>query len=178
MKLTKVGAWGLVGLMVVNLSAGAYHIHLQRSAVGVKRGVPFTAGESIPEFSGVDISGNTWTAADAPCRVIRLTDDDCVYCRKDKPSYTALIEAARRSACEVIEISPKAGRMTADSRPGVVQLKFVDADVGSAIFPFLTPTTLVVDGNWKLKWGKRGVFNDKSLAEGIAALNAPGGRGN
>lgn len=178
MKLTKVGVWALVGLMIVNLSAGAYHVHLQRATAGVKRGVPFVAGEAIPRFSGVDISGNKWSPAYAPCRVIRLTEDDCVYCKKDRPSYSALIEAALRFSCEVIELSPKAGGMTADPRKGVVQLKFVDSDVGSAMFPFLTPTTLVVDGNWVLKWGRRGMFDEVSLAEGIAALDALGGQRN
>ncbi len=61
--------------------------------------------------------------------------------------------------------------MAYNSRPGIVQLKFVDADVGAALYPFVTPQTIILDNHWSVKLTKLGVFNENSLAGAIALLN-------
>jgi hypothetical protein len=60
--------------------------------------------------------------------------------------------------------------MAYDPRPGVVQLKYVDADIGSALFPFVTPQTIILDADWSVRMTRRGVFDESSLASSIALL--------
>ena len=129
-------------------------------------------GAGVPAFSGVDVGGAKWESKGAPCRVIRITDDHCAFCKKDKPSYAKLVEAARRSSCEVIEVAPRAGSMAYDPRPGIVQLKFVDADLGSVVGSFVTPQTVIVDKDWKLLANRRGIFDEKSLNSTVALLES------
>lgn len=173
---SRLGAWTLLGLMVINVGGTAVHFLLNARAEKLRAPRVIGTGSSFPAFSGVDIHGVAWRAKDAPCRVIRITDDNCAFCKKDKPAYASFVEAARRASCEVIEIAPMAGKMAADPRPGVVQLKFVDADIGSVVAPFATPQTVIVDGSWNLKWNRRGIFDDLSLADGMAVLGSSGSR--
>jgi hypothetical protein len=132
-------------------------------------------GKEFPLFSGVDIQGDKWAPRDAPCRLIRIADDRCAYCKKDQPSYDKVLDAARHAACEIIEMAPQAGGMAYDPRPGVVQLKFIDVDVGSVLFPFVTPQTVILDRNWSVRMTKRGIFNDQSLASSLALLETLSG---
>lgn len=91
---------------------------------------------------------------------------------RDKPSYEKVLQAARAASCEIIELAPTAGKMSEDNRPGVVQLKFVDVDVGAVLAPFATPQTVILDANWAQKFNRRGAFDDKALAENLSVLTA------
>lgn len=166
----KVAAWWLGGMMAINAFGAAYYFVLRAQARQVRKPPVHDIETSIPSFSGVDLRGAKWDPGDAPCRVIRVTDDDCAFCKKDRSSYAALLDVARRASCEVVEFAPKSGQLKPDSRPGVIQLKFVDADVGYFLFPFGTPHTLILDGKWALKWSRRGIFDAESLAEATALL--------
>lgn len=170
MDWSKLGARALVGLMALNITAATCYFFLQERTRKVRQPVVTDVGSAFPSFSGVDVTGVRWEAGDVPCRVIRVTDDNCSYCQKDKPSYRAFLDAAKGASCEIIELSPKAGHMAEDPRPGVVQLKFVDADVGSALSPFVTPHTVILDNSWSMKWNRRGVFDQESLAAAIAVV--------
>jgi len=165
-----ITTWTLVSLMAINIAGTAYYFVLKRQTNRAKPQPALAEEHRFPAFSGIDVLGAKWEARDAPCRVIRIADDQCSYCKKDKPSYTRLVDAARRASCEIIEISPRAGGMAHDPRPGIVQLKFVDADIGSVLFPFVTPQTVILDGNWSVKMTKRGMFNEQSLESGMAIL--------
>jgi hypothetical protein len=163
---------GLVGLMAFNVAAAAYYFVLQGQLKSARQPRVVEAGSQFPVFSGVDLSGGKWAAGDAPCRVIRITNDDCHFCKKDKPSYAKLVDAARQASCEIVELAPKAGTMAKDPRPGVVQLKFVDADLGPVLAPFATPHTIIVDKNWTLKLNRRGYFTEEALSEGLSVLGS------
>lgn len=168
---SKFGTYMLVGLIGINVAGTVYHFVLEDRLRKVRRPPVVEVGEKFPVFSGVDVRGAKWEARGAPCRVIRITDDHCAYCKKDKPSYATFLDAARRASCEIIELAPRAGQMAEDSRPGIIQLKYVDADVALMLYPFATPETVILGGDWSLKLLRRGIFDDKSLASSIALLD-------
>jgi hypothetical protein len=167
-----IATWGLAGFMALNIAGTGYYFYLKQQTVKTREPQVVELGSQFPAFSGVEVGGAKWAAADAPCRVIRVTDDNCAYCKKDQPNYTKVLAAARQASCEVIEVAPRAGSMSVDPRPGVVQLKFVDADIGSVLAPFATPHTVILGRDWTLKWNRRGMMDDKALASGLAAINA------
>lgn len=169
---SRIATWSLLGLLAGNVLGTGYYFVLKHKIAEVRRPPVVEVGDDFPEFSGVDLRGMKWVSHGAPCRVLRITDDQCSFCKKDKPSYTKLLEAARRASCDIIEVAPKAGSLALDPRPGVVQLKFIDADLGSVVGAFVTPQTVVVDRDWKLLSNRRGIFDDKSLVGAVALLES------
>jgi hypothetical protein len=167
---SRIAGWGLAGLITLNIAGTAYYFVLQQQIRQVQPKPSMVVGDHFPPLSGTDVQGVKWWAGNAPCRVVRIADDRCPYCEKDKPSYEKLVDAAQRTSCEVIEIAPQAGGMAYDPRPGVVQLKYVDADVGSALYPFATPQTIILDRDWSVRMTRRGMFDEQSLASTLALL--------
>jgi hypothetical protein len=161
---SSIGAKILIGAIAVNISLGALNLALRKWPDVLK------GKTSFPVLSGVGVNGEEWKAGDKPCHVLRVTRDDCPYCAKDKPKYDAFLDAARQANCEIVEIAPQAGGMAANPRPGVTQLKFVDNALGSTVYPFVTPQTVVLDGQWNVRWQRRGIFSDDSLVRGISVL--------
>ncbi len=164
--------YALIGVMTINIAGTAWYLVQRNQLRGLQKPPASVEGSKFPAFAGVDLKGVKWQPQDAPCRVVRITDDDCVYCMKDKPAYTTILDAARAASCEIIEMSPRAGRMAEDKRPGVVQLKFVDTNIAPAIFPFATPQTLILNRDWVVDWSRRGILDEKALALGLSALRA------
>lgn len=174
--LSTVVTCGLLGLMVVNIAETAWYFMLKRDIRSARPTASLTEGAQFHLSSGIDVMGEAWKARDALCRVIRITDDNCEFCKKDAPSYDTLLEAARLSTCEIIEISPLAQTMAVNPRPSVTQLQFIARDVGPALYPFVTPQTIIVDKEWFVKMTKRGGFDEQSLSKALslmAELSAP-----
>jgi hypothetical protein len=174
---TKVGPWLLIGFIGINILGAAYHFALQGKQRKVRQPAVVEMGSKFPQFSGIDVQGVSWKARTAPCRVIRVTDDHCAFCKKDQPAYETFVDVARKASCEIIELSAMAGKMAANPRPGIVQLKFIDTDVSPVLYPFATPATVILDGAWSMQWMKRGTFDAKSLSEGVTMLRKLGGTG-
>jgi hypothetical protein len=137
----------------------------------------YSYGDQFPEIAGVDLEGAVRSIPDAPCYVIRITRDNCPFCRSDQPAYSALLDVARAEAvCEVVEISPMARQMQSLPREGVTQLELVHMGLGKALWPNFTPQTLVLDANRRLVWARTGVFDDRSLSDGLTTLRGLAGR--
>lgn len=156
--------------MLINIASAASYFAMVRQAEKMRVPQVPVEGNALTISSGVDVQGRRWKSRDAPCRVVRITDDDCPYCQQDAPKYSALINVARAAGCEVLEVAPKAGQMAENLRDGVVQLKYIDADLGPHMFPFVTPQTLIVDRSWVVRWSQRGILDDGSLAASAAAV--------
>jgi hypothetical protein len=169
--LSKIANWSLAVLIVVNIAGAVFYFVQQRQMRQATPEPMLSDGSKFPAFSGIDLQGAKWTAGDAPCRVIRIADDRCTFCKRDKPSYEKFVNAARRASCEIIEIAPMANGMAYDPRPGIVQLKFVDADVGAVLFPFVTPQTIILGKDWSVKMNRRGIFTEESLANSVVLLD-------
>jgi hypothetical protein len=128
----------------------------------------FMHRHNVVKFEGIDLAGNKWRPRDdAPCRIIRITSDNCIYCSKDEPSYSALISTARASHCEIIEVSPRSGEMADRPRAGVVQLKYISSDLGRGLF---TPDTIILDQAFSEVWSQRGVLTPKGVHEAISVV--------
>lgn len=157
--------------MTINVAGTISFIVLKGLVREARPQSSLTDGDTFPRLFGVDVNGNAWEPSDVPCRLVRITDDQCSYCKRDKPSYEKVLDAARQASCEIIEVAPKAGGMAYDPRPGIVQLKFVGGDIGSALYPFVTPQTIILDRDWTVKMTKRGVFDEDSLSDGLKLLS-------
>lgn len=161
----------MVGVTALNVAGAALYLVLDR--VKQSKAQPMLPNGSLfPKFTGVDLKGAAWASRDVPCRVVRITDDNCAYCRLDQPFYDSILSAAADASCEVIEMAPRSGGIAYNPRPGVVQLKYVDTDVGAAIYPFATPQTIVLDRNGSVRMNRRGAFDERSLAGTIALLQS------
>src|SRR5690606_311232 len=104
----------------------------------------YVQGQEFPVLSGVALDGTRWRARAAPCYVIRITSDRCPFCQADELPYSEFLGAARDTGCEIVEVAPRAGQMAPDAREAVVQLKFVDMELGATLWPFATPQTIVL----------------------------------
>jgi hypothetical protein len=165
--------FALAGIIVAITAGGIYYFTLKQQLHAAERRPALTVGGKFPAFSGVDVLGMKWEPGkDARCRVIRITEDSCPYCGKDKPEYAKILAAARRASCEVIEIAPRGNGMAYEPRSGVVQIKFVDTDVGGVLHPFITPQTVIVDGDWTVKANRRGIYDRRAVARSLAVLDA------
>lgn len=169
--VSKIVSSSLICLIVANIAGTAWYFMLQRDIRSSKPRASLAEGSQFRLHSGIDVQGGTWKARDVPCRVIRVTDDHCLFCKRDAPSYGKIADAARLSRCEIIEISPLAQTMAFNPRPSVTQLQFVAGDVGTALYPFVTPQTIIVDKNWYVKMTKRGGFDQTSLTKAISLIS-------
>lgn len=157
---------GLVGVLACNAVLAAHIFALKRELYG--HGLDAV----VSLISGVRIDGERWVSSQSACHVIRFTADECPYCRSDEAAYAAFINAARQASCEIVELAPKAGGIRERSREGVVQLKFIDQDLGPSIFPLVTPQTIVLNRDRAVKWMRRGAFSASSLDEGITVIKS------
>lgn len=169
---SQCASWVLAGLVTLNMLGTAYYFVLKHQIRNVQPRPELTEGGNFPAISGTDVLGAKWEPENAPCRLVRITDDHCPYCERDKASYAKLVEAAQGASCEIIEMAPQGGGMAYNPRSGIVQLKYVDVDVGSVLYPFVTPQTVIVDREWSVRMNRRGVFDEASLASSLAMLKS------
>jgi hypothetical protein len=153
--------WLMAGLIGCNLVTLGYHFHQSWERRAAERNAV------VPIFDGTDLVGNDWHPSDAPCRVLRITADNCEFCVKDGPSYASLIEVARKARCEIVEVSPRAGDMAEIQRLGIVQLKYISQDLGRNL---ATPQTIILDRDFSVRWSRLGAFSDKTLREAKSVL--------
>jgi hypothetical protein len=158
----------LTGANLISL-AGYFALRWHVNHLGHKP--QLAVGSVFPAFLGIDIEGERWSPQKAPCRIIRVTDDDCTYCKQDRNEYQSLVTAGVIASCEVVEIAPRASGIGRTVMNGVTQLKYVNADLGEALFPFVTPQTIIVDENWVVQLTKRGVLDSSSTRRAVAILD-------
>lgn len=170
--IERVAVLGLLGFMALNAFGAVYYMNLQKRLRDTREPPASAVGSKFPKFSGVDLYDVAWVPSDTPCRVVRVTSDNCVYCTKDKGSYADLVAAALQSSCEIVELAPNAGQMALDPRPGIHQLKFVDTNLAPALFPFATPSTLILDREWNIRWARRGMFDRESLDASVKTIRS------
>lgn len=161
----------MVLVATINIAAAVYYFSLQNKLEATRLPSRLIEGERFPVFSGIDLEGGKWESRDAPCRVIRITDDNCPHCKRDAPSYESIVAAAQKSACEIIEISPRSGGMAYNPRADVVQLRFLSTNIGAVLYPFVTPQTIILNKDWSVVMTRRGAFDETSLSRAVAMLD-------
>lgn len=155
----------LVILIVVNLCEIAFFLVLRNHARLYSGKVLF------PVPSGYLQDGTFLPPSPSPCYLVRLTSDDCPYCKADRELYAGLARAASVSKCSHILLSPRAGQISgAGIDKGISVLQYVDMKFGKAILPFATPETLILDSQGAVTWDHEGVISRQDLAEALRAL--------
>jgi hypothetical protein len=164
------GPWPLILLATVNVGLlVAYGFLSSRASV-------YHRGGYFPAVSGIALDGGRFVAAPSPCYVLRLTADDCLYCQRDQPRYSQVVRAAHGIGCQVVAVAPQAGQMAPAPGGGAHQLKFVEMELGDSLYPYLTPQTILLDGNRRVVWQHQGALNDRALTAGVAAIDGIRGR--
>lgn len=121
----------------------------------------YEIGEVFPPLSGYSIDMQYVPAAFAPCRLIRVTADNCPYCRADQDEYGSLLDEARRANCQLATVGPRAGDVALQPDTGIVQLRYVDLRLGRALDPFGTPQTILLDASGRVVWHHRGPLKEQ-----------------
>jgi thiol-disulfide isomerase/thioredoxin len=164
-----VSVWVMGFMLLVNgVLLGAYAV-LNSSTSSV-----YPADQQFPAIAGIGVDGSTRQGRDSRCYVIRITADNCPYCKLDYPAYTRFARAADQAGCDLVAVAPRAGQMSATAGEEDRQLTFVAMDLGEALYPFLTPQTIVLDAARKVRWHRQGTFDEPALQDGIAVLQRLG----
>lgn len=162
-RLWKVLSWSLTTLVILNVASVLTHFYLKDRLLNSSQQQAIAIGSKFPMFSGVDINGVAWVPRNSTCRLMRITDDNCPYCNRDRSAYESLVRAATSASCEIIEIAPRAGGISGSPHLGVTQLKFTDTNLGAVLYPFITPQTLLLDESWTVRMNRRGITDESTL---------------
>lgn len=130
----------------------------------------YELGEVFPPLSGYSIDMQYVPAADGRCRLIRVTADNCPYCRADQDQYAHLVEQARRAGCQVATIGPRAGDVALQPEADIVQLQYVDMRFGRALDPFGTPQTILLDTSGRVVWHRQGPLREHDRARATGEM--------
>jgi len=155
-------------VMVVLMSAGALELGLFfaiRSAAAVYR-----IDEAFPPPSGYALDSRYVAPASARCSLLRVTADTCPFGRQDRAQYMRLVDKSRSVGCRTVAIAPIAGQMVPTEDGPSIQLQFVDMGFGRALDPFLTPQTILLDGQGRVRWQRQGAMDDLELVLALEAL--------
>lgn len=155
-------------VMVALMLAGALELGLFfaiRSAAAVYR-----IDEAFPLPSGYSLDSRYVAPTSARCSLLRVTADTCPYGRQDRAQYTRLVDEAERVGCRTLAIAPIAGQMAPTEEGPSIQLQFIEMNLGRALDPFLTPQTILLDGEGRVKWQRQGAMNDLELELALEAL--------
>jgi hypothetical protein len=162
--LTKIAHGLIVALVVLSiLELGL--IYALRRVSGL-----YSAGEKFPALSGYLLNQRFWVAPSVPCQLLRVTSDGCPYSVLDQRQYWALLQRAREAGCLTVVVAPRNGDVELNEDSNVVQLQFVDMNLGRVIYPFLTPQTILLDRNGRVKWQRQGSLDERSLEQGLQAI--------
>jgi len=111
------------------------------------------------------------TAGPAPCYLVRLSSDNCRFCRLDKAEYARLVEQAEKTRCRVIILAPQLGQTNEyGAGSDAMQFQFIDMSFGRELNPFITPQTLLLDRGGRIVWDREGSIDADSLSSGLRAI--------
>jgi ribosomal protein S27E len=129
--------------------------------------------ETLPVPSGYRGDGSVIALSRPLCYVIRLSADGCLYCKKDQVQYDRITAEARRNKCASIIMAPKVGEMSVKTLSYGEQLQYVDMPFGKALYPFITPETLVLSSRGKMLWNYEGAMDNRALSHALRAIRSP-----
>ena len=127
----------------------------------------YDVGQVFPPPFGYSIDMRHLPPVEAPCYLIRVTSDDCVYCRLDQAVYQRVVDEAQRAECQVTEIGPRVGQVAIRPAAEVVQLQYVDMSFARSLDPFATPQTILLDPAGAVVWHRQGALAETDLARAV-----------
>lgn len=108
------------------------------------------------------------------CALIRFGDRFCPDCRRDTLMLAQLASASRAHGCEYLELAPDSESAQLRAPLGAQQLGYVDLQFGLALNPYVTPTTIILDRGWRMRWYWPGSLDRTSIRGALAALGSVG----
>ena len=140
------------------------HLLLHRKAQGIQ---PFLPGQSINPIVGLSRQGTLVDLArsSSPCRLVRYESATCEASKVDRAQLVKLAGVATARGCEVVTLAPSPELNMPDSL-GLEVALVTPRSLEASPLRF-TPTTLLVDREWRVLWSRIGSlsFPDVVAAE-------------
>jgi hypothetical protein len=158
--------------ILINVSAVGIHYYLSHrfySAAGVPAGTQITP---LTGRTGTSTEITVENAMTYDCHVLRYTSTHCQWCRQDESAWQTFESAFLRRGCDSFLLGPSAADLPQDavSAPNRHWLAIVPATVAAEVNLFATPTTVVFDRQWKVKWSKMGIFEKGDMERAIRSI--------
>lgn len=160
-----------IGAIFINLMFVLCYIFLSREP-------RYAPGSVFPPIAGVGLDGRMQPDRVASCYLIRVTADNCEYCKADQPAYTRIVEAAHGAGCDTLSLAPLVGLMAPRPDGDVRQLGLVTMEFGASLYPSMTPQTILLDGDRRVIWSVLGALANGDASDGIEAITALSGSSN
>lgn len=142
----------------------------------------YRAGQAMPIRVGFSPDLAQVEVPQGRCVLVRVTSQQCSFCKKDQRQYERLVAEAQQANCATVAIGPRVGDMRASvggtrsseyvdfAIGGTLSWQYIDLAVGRALMPFVTPQTLIVDSSGRLVWQRREALDDDDLVAASHAL--------
>ena len=130
----------------------------------------YHVGQSFPIPSGYQLDGRYLSGTPAACFVVRVTADECPYCKQDLAHYSTLTERATAHGCRIVELSPRVGQMAPRAGTPAIQLQYVDMALGRTLNPYATPQTILLNRDGRMAWQRQGAMDDEDLGAALDSL--------
>jgi hypothetical protein len=125
----------------------------------------YDAAVRFPVPEGYMSDGRFVAASAAPCYLLRVATERCLYCRLDKGRFAVLAGEALKAGCRSVTVAPRA-----DGGAGVDSLELVDLALGRVLNPVITPQTMVVDGTGRILREQDGAMDEHAMNQFIKTL--------
>lgn len=156
----------------LNVAAGGVHYYVAHKSAGLGVLAP---GTVIRPVTGIDSLGNdvTESAVSAyPCHVVRYTSIHCPSCRLDEPSWNRFDAALRDHGCDSTILAPSASEVPTNvgPLPNLRLVPVVPASVAEQTDLLATPSTIVLDHDWKVVWSNLGTLRPGDTERALSSL--------
>lgn len=164
--------WASICAVLFNLGAIGVHYWLSHKSMINQ---PVRPGAVVGPIAGMTSTGITVAknSTDAySCHVIRYTSIHCPWCRRDEPTWARFDETLRSHGCDSTILGPSAGDLppNATLTPNERSLVAVPAFVAQNIDLMVTPTTIVLDKNWKIVWSNLGILKPDDAEKALSSF--------
>lgn len=153
--------------LLATLVLSAYHFHLWREA----RVYQFRTGTRLVApvgmtLDGTVLSSQSWTDR---CYVLRYASKTCAASRSDVEVLRQIENGLRMRGCGSVLLAPSKEVFpeTQASRINIVSTRVSFAHAADFTF---TPTTMVVDHEWRILWAKVGSLNPSDVQPAVFSV--------
>jgi hypothetical protein len=158
----------------INALALAAHYYIARQFTAESA---LTPGVTTGPVAGVNTQGHYIDRASTNsfrCHVVRYTSVNCPWCRKDEPAWKSFDQALRGQGCDSIIFGPSATELPRSVSPASGQdyLPVVSASAARNFELYATPTTLVLDHDWKVLWSNLGILEKGDTEKALSLVSA------
>lgn len=144
-----------------------------------EEGLPGIGG-ALPVLFGYTSFGSPVKAGHlGTCSLIRYAEASCEACVRDAGEFAKAARLASQEGCTVLNVAPFSGASSALlrlSRTGSRPIVYLPYGWPAVVPLRSTPTTLLVDGEWRLAWIRSGSIEPAALSSLERALHKVSGR--